>query len=381
MKEKSAVTKGTWAAGFAVASVWFGTHVGGGFATGNQIIQYFVKYGWTAAIWPLLAMGGLAYIMFVMMRFAKLRGIDNYKDAFCELWQPYPKLELTFELFYIIIILAAMASAVAGAASLVQQLLGFNYTISVILISALLVVLSIFGVKLIIAASTVLSTGILIVTAIMVISGISTHTQEVATAFSAGLTNPLEGIWKGIFVYAAFQCVSIPAMIAAATTLNQKGVKRASILGGIMNGGALALSGLMILAWYPEIMAADKLTLPNLFIAQSIGWNWLVGVYSILLFCAFVSTCITLVYTMINRFEGKLFPKKITNVMVRRTIVGAIVILICMSISFLGLTSIVKYGYGYCGYLSLAVVVLPVLIIGTRKNKKFLAEHPDALKD
>jgi uncharacterized membrane protein YkvI len=219
----------------------------------------------------------------------------------------------------------------------------------------------------------------LIVTGIMVISGLSTHTQQLGEAFSAGLTNPLEGIWKGVFVYAAFQCVSIPAMIAASTTLNQGGVKKAAILGGVMNGGALALSAMMIMAWYPEIAAADKLTLPNLFIAQSIGWNWLVGVYSVLLFCAFVSTCITLVYTMINRFEGKLFPKQITNVMVRRTIVGAIVILICMSISFLGLTSIVKYGYGYCGYLSLVVVVLPVLIIGTRKNKKFLAEHPEAL--
>ena len=186
MKENSVITRGTWAAGFAVASVWFGTHVGGGFATGNQIVQYFVYYGWTAAIYPLISMGALAYIMFVMMRFSRLRGITNYKDAFTELWQPYPKLELTFELFYVIIILAAMASAVAGAASLVQSLLGLNYAISVILVAILLVVLSIFGVKLIIAASTFLSTGILIVTGIMVFSGISTHLNEIGAAFSGG---------------------------------------------------------------------------------------------------------------------------------------------------------------------------------------------------
>jgi uncharacterized membrane protein YkvI len=381
MNDKSVVTRGTWAAGFTVASVWFGTHVGGGFATGKQIIQYFVQYGWTAAVYPLLAMGMLAYIMFVMMRFARLRGIDNYKDAFCELWQPYPKMELTFELFYIIIILAAMASAVAGAASLVESLLGLPYGLSVVIIAAVLVVLSIFGVKLIITASTILSTGILIVTGIMVVSGISTHTAQIGTALSAGISSPLTAFWRGVLVYCAFQCVSIPAMIAAATTLNQGGVKKAAILGGLMNGIALALSGLMLLGWYDEIVAAGKLTLPNLFVAQSIGWNWLIGVYSILLFCAFISTCITLVYTMINRFEGKMFPKQITNVIVRRTLVGAIVIGICMSISFLGLSSIVKYGYGYCGYLSLVVVVLPVLFIGTRKNKKFLAEHPNALAD
>ena len=52
-------------------------------------------------------------------------------------------------------------------------------------------------------------------------------------------------------------------MIAAAITLNQKGVRRASILGGIMNGGMLALSGLMLLGWKPEIVEAGQTALPN----------------------------------------------------------------------------------------------------------------------
>ena len=34
----SSAKSATWAAAFSVASVWFGTHVGGGFATGNQAI-------------------------------------------------------------------------------------------------------------------------------------------------------------------------------------------------------------------------------------------------------------------------------------------------------------------------------------------------------
>lgn len=37
-KDKSKIVRGTWAAGFTVASVWFGTHVGAGFATGNQVM-------------------------------------------------------------------------------------------------------------------------------------------------------------------------------------------------------------------------------------------------------------------------------------------------------------------------------------------------------
>ncbi len=105
----SAGTKASWAAAFTVASVWFGTHVGGGFASGNQIIQFYSQYGITAVVYPLLSMGLLAVVMYIYMHFAKLNGFDNYKDTFSALY-PKPQMEVLFEIFYIIIVLAAMAS-------------------------------------------------------------------------------------------------------------------------------------------------------------------------------------------------------------------------------------------------------------------------------
>ena len=264
--------KSSWAAAFTVASVWFGTHVGAGFATGNQVVNYFVQYGWTAAIFPLLAMGILAVVMYIMMKFAKLNGFDNYKDTYRALY-PKPWMEVFFEVFYIIIILAAVASCVDGAGGIVKSLIDLPDIICNLVIIALLILLSIFGVDLIIKASTVLSTAILIVTAILVIMGfvvpIDAVAQELATENAAYASIPaiadvtsqkgLEGVWRGVFVYAAFQCVSVPAMIAASTELTHKGVKRASILGWLMNGGALAASGAMLLRWYP-ILCAIKST-------------------------------------------------------------------------------------------------------------------------
>lgn len=160
--------KSSWAAAFTVASVWFGTHVGAGFATGNQVVNYFVQYGWTAAIFPLLAMGILAVVMYIMMKFAKLNGFDNYKDTYRALY-PKPWMEVFFEIFYIIIILAAVASCVDGAGGIVKSLIDLPDIICNLVIIALLILLSIFGVDLIIKASTVLSTAIPIVTAILVI--------------------------------------------------------------------------------------------------------------------------------------------------------------------------------------------------------------------
>lgn len=143
--------KSSWAAAFTVASVWFGTHVGGGFASGNQVIQYFSQYGWTAAIFPLLTMGLLAYVIYIITSYAKLSGYNNYKDTFANLY-PNPKMEILFEIFYIVIILAAVASAVAGAGEVMANFLGIPYAGTTKLlcntgIIILLVVLSIFGIK------------------------------------------------------------------------------------------------------------------------------------------------------------------------------------------------------------------------------------------
>ncbi len=384
--EKSAVTKGTMAAGFSVASVWFGTHVGAGFATGNQVLQYYVDYGWTAVLFPILSMGILAYVIYVIMKFARLRGLDNYADTFRELWSPYPWLSITFEIFYIIIILAAVAAAISGAAGLMDDFLSIETggssasLVSTLIVAAILIVLCLFGVKLIIAASTVLSVGILITAGILIVVGITQRPDAVAEAFSRPLVDTGKGFWNGVIIYCGFQCVSIPPMIAAAVTLNQKGVKKAGILGGIMNGGMLALSGLMLLGWYPDIQAAEATTYPNLFVCEQVGWDWLVLVYSVLLFCAFISTCVTLIYTMILRVDKKFFVRANIHEKIRFAVIGVVMIAICMGISFAGLTAIIKYAYGYDGYLALVAIVIPVIVIGNKKNRKYVKEHPECLQ-
>ncbi len=378
--ENNTALKSSWAAAFTVASVWFGTHVGGGFATGNQVVSYFVQYGITGFIWPILSMALLAWVMYVVMRFARLRGLTNYKDTFAELY-PHPKMEILFEIFYVIIILAAVAAAVSGAANLVEQFLHLPYVLSCLVVIACLVVLSIFGIKLIIAVSTFLSAGILVIVAIMFVVGLTNAPLSIGEAVEATpVNNAAYAFFRGVPVYAGFQCVSIPSMIAAATTVtNNKGVKRAAILGGLMNGLALAASALMLLTWYPSIVAGEALTLPNLFVCQSIGWQWLTIIYSLLLFCAFISTSVTLVFSMIDRFQNKL-PESVPQAG-RKIIVGAIVIALCFAVSLLGLSVIISKVYGYCGYYGIIFIMIPVLIWGTKKNKEWVATHPNCLDD
>ena len=63
---------------------------------------------------------------------------------------------------------------------------------------------------------------------------------------------------------------------------------------------------------------------------------------------------------------------------VRSAIVSAFIIVLSMSISMMGLSNIIKYGYGYCGYLGIAVVVIPFLTVGAYKNRKYMKAHGES---
>lgn len=393
--EKKTLTS-SWGIAFTVASVWFGTHVGGGFASGNQIIGYFAKYGpITALIFPIISMGILAYVMHIMLKFARLNGFTNYKDTYEALY-PHPKMEILFEIFYIIIILAAVAAAVAGAGEVVANFLRLEYVGAVRLLCnlgvvVLLILLSIYGVKVVAAASTVLSIAIMITSGLIVITGLIAANDGTLVALlehfklePVPYVNDIgNAVWRGIIVYAGFQCVSIPPMIAASGEMTTKGTSRACFLGWLMNGIMLGLSGYMLAKWYPLLAALKEagvegfknaLGIPNQTVLSLVGIQWLLLIFSVLLFSAFVSTCVTLIFTMVQRFQGKLFPGVIKSEKLRSVLVAAIIIAICFSISLLGLTTITTKLYGYDGYYSLLVVVLPAFIWGIPKVRKLEAE-------
>ena len=51
--------------------------------------------------------------------------------------------------------------------------------------------------------------------------------------------------------------------------------------------------------------------------------------------------------------------------------------IISMGVSMVGLDKIIKYGYGYCGYLGIVIIIVPFLTVGAYKNRKYIKEHPE----
>ena len=386
MKEKTSAkniaAKGSFTLAFSVGSVLFSAHAGGGFATGNQANTYYVGLGWLGPISAVIAMLLLTLTMREAMIMYNSRGLKSHKELFETLYHPLDKCYVLFEVFFYIMVLMAVAAAISGAASALNQYFGLNYYIGIVIVGALVLLLTIFGADLVRKVSTYMGIAIL-VTAITIYTIGIFKSKTLFTAMSAdfsavGFKNIPKAILNA-FTYAGFQCVTLPTMIACGTPLKgKKNCSKSMWISFVMNSVALVLSVFMLMSWkgyYSSVEGGS--TIPTLTVCTEMGMKWLTVIYGICLLLCLISTGVTTTFGFVARFENHKVFKKIKSQRVRSAVVSAFIIILSMTISLVGLTNIIKYGYGYCGYLAIAIVVVPFLTVGVYKNRKYIKEHPE----
>ena len=341
---------------FSVGAVLFSAHAGGGFATGNQANTYYVGLGWTGIVSAIIAMLLLILTMREAMVMYNQRNLTSAKELFENLYHPFDKLEILFENFFNIMVLMAVAAAISGAASALQQYFGFNYYACVVA-------------NVVRMASTYMGMAIL-VTAIVIYGMGIMKGQNIGAILANDFTvNGFMNMPKAIlnaFTYAGFQCVTLPTIVACGAILpDRKSCSKAMWISFVMNAVALVLSVLMLISWKGVY---GETTLPTLTSLNAMNANWMVVVYGICLLLCLISTAVTTTFGFVARFENIRVLKNVENPVKKRIIVSAFIIVVSMTISMAGLTNIIKYGYGYCGYLAIAIIIVPFLTVGVYKN-------------
>ena len=386
MKEKR-IAKTPFVIAFSVGSVLFSAHAGGGFATGNQANTYYVGLGWAGIVSAVIAMLLLTLTMRQAMVMYNSRGLTSYKQLFETLYHPFDKIEWLFEVFFYIMVLMAVAAAISGAASALQGYFGMNYYLGIAAVGAVVLVLTIFGAGIVRAASTYMGIAILITAITIYTVGIFKSDSTITSVLAADFTQRgFAGIPTAIvnaFTYAGFQCVTLPTMIACGTPLkNRAGCGKAMWISFAMNTVALVLSIFMLLSWQGVYTAVEGgTTIPTLTACNAMGIGWLTTVYGICLLLCLISTGVTTIFGFVARFEKLPMFRAIPSAPVRSAIVSAFIIVVSMTISLAGLSNIIKYGYGYCGYLGIAVVVIPFLTVGVYKNRAYIRAHGEAFPE
>lgn len=354
---------------FAMAAVWFATHSGGGFATGNQEVNYFVKYGWYSIFLPIVAMAILGWGHRNALVLAKDYQTYDYKSFGDALFHPYEKyFSLVFEFGFIMLIACGVSTSIAGSGALLKSSLGIPYGIGIVTVGAVLLLLTIFGSDLIIKVLNLKTYFLIITLLILCFLGIQTGSfnfqRIVATQETFG-TSFWDAVWY-MLIYIGFQAFTVLPIISVSHNIKTtKECNQFMFFGTLLNGLFLVVVCIMLLGFSPEAL---KQTLPVYYVTTQLDVPWLKILYSIILFVALLGTGISLVFSTVARFEPVLVERNILkSLKTRRIAISLFTIAVCTGISVFGLTNIVVKGYGSVGYIGLFFVLLPEIIVGTVK--------------
>ncbi len=355
-----------------VAFVWFTTQFGGGFASGAQLLSYFVTFGIWALITPILAQGIGAVFQWYALRYAKRHNTYDYRsftDSF------YGKFSFIFsnlyELVYIFTICLAPSVAFATGGSTLEALTGIPYMLCTLIIGIFIFILAIYGTDLVRKAAATISViiivGLLVVYVPNIFAQWGTITSNIAD-MAAQPAPAAPAFWR-CFIYASFQLASIGLLTQHAQPFqNESEAKTSMIYGFIVNAIIIFMCtiGMIAVVNNPNLATAKVPTL--LLVQTGVGASVLTPVISILIILGAVSTAVNMIAGVVARYVNSL-EKKDENVevsnkkrKVRTLAIALLFVVLAFFIAQFGLIPLVSKGYGYLGYLTIFVVIIPFII-------------------
>jgi len=364
----------------AVSATWFSIHAGGGFASGSQTMGFVTRYGVNAIWTPILVVVLIAWAYRELLILGKNNKIYNFRQLTDKLYHPYEKvLSPIYEVAFNIANVMAIASCVAGGATVFQNYFKLNYFIGIVIVGIVMLLLCIYGRKVVTAAGTALSIIIFVCMLIICITALSNGNGHLSTWMSSEQANSTSFgmVLLKVFSYAGFQCWGpIGGILGVSVVLKtNKNINKMLFYGIIINAIMLWLTNFVMMNYMPE---CTESALPLLWVCESTGSKLVLVCYVIALMAAYVSTGVGVIYGLVLRYtpvlEKKWPEKKKTTLNVY---VAVFFIVLTVLASTIGLTNIINYGFGYMGYVGIVLIWLPAVIAGTIKNRAFKKAHPD----
>lgn len=324
-----------------VAFTYIGTVVGAGFATGQEILQFFTKYGSVAILTILLSTFLFIWFGTKVMLIAHDIKANSYEDLNKHLFGP--KVGEWFSILMLIELFSVSVVMLAGAGSVFQEQFGQSFLlgVAVTLVLAYLVIRN--GMTGIMAVNSIVVPLMIVFTGIVLY-----HTLTSATFASGGWLHQNDPYapgraWIAPLLYSAFNLASSQAVLVplGASIKDREAIKRGGILGGL-GLGLLLISGHLALSVHtPNIFHYE---IPMGLVVAGLGIV-IHSVYLLLIYAEIYTTFIAGVFGLSLQMEQRTRLKR--NVLVIGTLA------ICFGISFIGFKALLSTLYPFFGCLSL----------------------------
>lgn len=346
--------------------------IGGGYATGRELVEFFFPSGPIGGLLGLLVSGAVfGVVLAAGFEFARVFRVYDYRH-FCKAllgrgW-------IVFEIAFLILLLLILSVIGSAAGEMAKESLGLPPiagTLLLMIAVALLTVTSSEVIQRVLAGWSFLLYalyGLLIVLAFQQFGDDIRHTYARADNgenwFSSGV------------LYSGYNLALLPAVLFAVT----RQTRRRQAIGAGFIAGLLAIIPAMcffivMMSAYPLI--GDQ-AVPANFLMSRFDMDWLGILFQVIVFGTFIETGTALLHALNQRLDGWMEDAGRTLPRAVRPIVAFAVLSIAIfAAASFGIIDLIAKGYTALTLVFLLILIIPLLTLGVWK----IAGSPDPSHD
>lgn len=331
---------------FKVASIYIGTVIGAGFASGQEMIQFFTKYGKQGIYGVILT----TFLLSLVGSFILLKVYNHCITSYRE-WLDYAfgsHIGGIIESILLIVIFCGYCIMLAGSGALIQEHFGCGVKVGIVVMSMVTFMTFLFHMRGLTFINVVVVPILLFGIILMGIKIIAYNGMMISYEVGT-IENRITENWiLSSLLYVGYN--SINAMMVMSSLLPLLDHKKVAIKGGVMGGIGLGLMAIFLLLstliLYTDIQGTE---VPMMAIASRFGKRTELF-YGIVLWFAMLTTAIA------NGFVFLQGVKKKFNI--RSTILCVLFCLGTIPFAHFGFKNLVGILYPVFGYVGILIIFL-----------------------
>ncbi|WP_411338611.1 hypothetical protein V6U71_11560 [Sphingopyxis sp. J-6] len=343
--------------GFALKAVI----IGGGYATGRELAEYFVPSGpWGGLAAMLLATLIWSVVAALTFALARKLGAYDYRAFFKGLLGPAWG---AFEAAYIIFVILILAVFGAAAGAIGAATFGWSEWMGPLVLAASIIAVTSFGTGIVEQLFKYASMLIYAVYALFIVFALVSFGGLIGDGFANA--PPPSGNWMaGGITYASYNIVGAVVILPILRHLTSQ---RDAVIAGMIAGPLTMLPAILffvsMMAFYPAIGTE---TLPSDFLLRQMAVPGFHILFQLMIFAALLESGVGAIHAINERLSGVVEARGRPPLSTAaRAVIGAVILAGCMFVAGrIGLVDLIASGYRFLAWLFLVVFVAPLLTIG-----------------
>jgi len=333
--------------------------IGGGYGTGRELVEFFLRYGPTAGLVSMIFVAMVIWSAVAAVSFAFAHVCETY-DYRRFIQRLLGRGWVLYEACYVILLLLVLAVTGAAAGQILLETFGVPYAVGVLTIMVAVSLVVLGGSAVVEPVFAVWSFVLYAVYIILVVFAFVRFGDHIVATVSAGEFR--EGWLLAGMRYAGYNLCIIPAILFVCRHVeSSKGGLIAGVLAGAIGMIPAILLYLAMVGQYPAIV--DQ-TVPANFLLGALGSRWFQIAFQITLFGTLVETGSGMIHAVNERIAGAYEERNHEMPRLLRPAAAIAFLAAGAALSSFGLVDLIAKGYGTVTWGFLLVYVLPILTIG-----------------